>query len=179
MATKNYDANRSDYKTHVGMFGPILNLLGVQQFDIDVCCTEQNIPARTHFTKEINGLIQKWVGYCFMNPPFKTAISWVRKAVISVIENGCEVWAVLPTNRTEVGYYHDYIFNNTDCVFGFLRRKQGFIIPGEEHKDIVPSIAIMIVCFTKRAAEIEKIWNTVGLFETKAFRGGTEKEMDI
>jgi len=179
VATKNYDSDRSDYKTCAGMFGPILGFLNRRRFDIDVCCSDMNIPANVYFTKKLNGLIQKWTGICFMNPPFKTAISWVRKAVISVIENNCEVWAVLPTNRTEVGYYHDYIFNNRDCVFGFLRGQQGFIIPGEEDKAPVPSVAIMIVFFTKRAAEVETLWNKINFMGCKAFRGGVEGSLDI
>ena len=99
------------------MFRPILKFIEKKLFYIDVCCMDKNIPAVKHFTKEINGLIQDWIGFCFMNPPFKTAISWVRKAFIEVSKGNCEVWAILPTNRTEVNYYHDYIFDNKKlCV---------------------------------------------------------------
>lgn len=179
MATKAYDATRSDYMTPPVMIEPILSFLGRNGFDIDVCCTKKNIPALYHFTKFIDGLKQSWAGKCFMNPPFKTAIKWVRKAVIEVALHDCEVWAVLPTNRTEVNYYQDNIFCNSNCVFGFLRGKQGFIIPGEEDKEPVPSIGIMIACFTNRPEEVEKKWNEQKLFGARAFRGGYENRLEF
>ena len=172
MATKAYDANRSDYKTPQQIYQPILNFVGCGYFSIDVCCTDKDIPATFYFTKKEDGLAQRWAGRCFMNPPYNTAIKWVRKAEAEVAENMCEVCAVLPTNRTEVLYYQANIFNNPNCVFAFLPGKQGFIIPDEEDVPPVPSIGIMIVCFTKRAEAVEKAWNEIGLFNARAFRGG-------
>ena len=158
--------------TPLSMIEPILNFLGRNEFDIDVCCTKHNIPALQHFTKHVDGLAQNWHGKCFMNPPFNEAIKWVKKACMEVTMNGCEVWCVLPIDRFYVDYYHDYILNNYNCVFGILKGKQGFIIPGEEEKPPVPSVGIMIACFSRRAAEIEYCWNMEKLFGVKAFNGG-------
>jgi len=172
VATRNYNSDRSDYMTPLPMIEPILNFLGRKEFDIDVCCTKKNIPAHFRFTKKEDGLKQNWAGKCFLNPEFKYTRAWIKKTILEVMTNGCEVWCVLPIDRFYVDYYHDYILNNHNCVFGILKGKQGFIIPGEEEKDPVPSVGIMIACFSQRAAEIEYCWNMQKLFGVKAFIGG-------
>ena len=52
------------------------------EFDIDVCAPKGGIdyiPAKKHFCIEDDGLIQKWEGKVWMNPPFKEAGKWMTK----------------------------------------------------------------------------------------------------
>lgn len=172
MAEHDYSSQRHDYMTSHEMYSPILAFRDRTEFDIDVCCTQHNIPARQHFTEKEDGLIQTWEGLCFLNPEFRYTGKWVGKSVAEVAINNCEVWAVLPMDRLYVNYYHDYILNNRACVFGFLKGKQGFIIPGEEKEPIKPSVGIMIACFSNDAPEIEYCWNMENLFGIRAFLGG-------
>ena len=183
MASKDYSNKREDYKTPPAIYQIILDFIGAEKFEIDVCCTDFDIPANRHYTTNgifekntltqlTHGLNSNWWDYCFMNPPFSPCKKWVKKAVEQVNQNNCEVWAVLPTNRCEVLYYQEFIFNNPHCVFAFLPGKQGFIIPGEEHIPPIPSQGIMVACFSKRAAELQYNWNMGKVFNTKAFLGG-------
>lgn len=53
-------------------------------FNLDVCATDQNHKCDRYFTKEVDGLKQKWEGICWMNPPYGRSIGqWVKKAVMS------------------------------------------------------------------------------------------------
>ena len=55
-------------------------------FDLDVCASESNHKCEKYFTKEQDGLNQKWFGNCWMNPPYGREIGkWVKKAYESVM----------------------------------------------------------------------------------------------
>lgn len=188
MAQRSYDSIRDDYKTTAAIYKPILNFLNLNEFDLDVCCSDQNVPAKVYIMKDKafnsvtgnyledcgNGLKIKWWGKCFKNCPFPECRQWMKKAVHEVETNNCEVWAVLPADRFETKYYQEYILHNKYCCFGFLNGKQGFIIPGKENIPPVPSQKIVIACFSKRAAEIKYSWNREKLFNTRAFLGGVD-----
>lgn len=54
-------------------------------FDIDVAApedtTKRNCPAKAYYTEKDNGLIQKWEGLVWMNPPFSKPSPWVEKFI--------------------------------------------------------------------------------------------------
>lgn len=54
-----YNSLRDDYKTPPEIYKPILEVFNRKEFDIDVACTEHNIPAKRHFTKAEDGLKQE------------------------------------------------------------------------------------------------------------------------
>lgn len=174
MAKKDYDSIWDDYKTPPEIYEKILKYAGLKQFDLDVCCSEHNIPAKNYCDSFfVNGLQAEWLGKCFLNPPFRETIKWVRKAVESVNKYGfaTEVFAILPGDRFETKFYQECILQNPNCVFAFLQGKQGFIIPGRENEPIIPSQKIIIAIFTKKAAEWAYSWNFYDWFNTKAFIG--------
>ena len=70
-----YKALRDDYKTPPHIYEPILKYFKMNKFDIDVCCTDKNIPAEKYYTKEDDGLAQKWKGLCFKMLNIKCHIS--------------------------------------------------------------------------------------------------------
>lgn len=54
-------------------------------FDLDVCVSENNHKCAEYFTKEQDGLKQKWDGVIFCNPPYGSEVKeWVKKR--------CRVW---------------------------------------------------------------------------------------
>jgi hypothetical protein len=174
MAQKSYESIRDDYKTPPAIYETLLKFAGVEKFDLDVCCSDENIPALRYNKKcEVDGLATEWRGVCFCNPPFKEAQKWVRKAVEQVKKHGfgAEVWFVLPADRFENKFYQECIVQNPHCCFAFLPKKQGFIVPGEEDKPLKPSQKIVIAVFSRRAAEHAYGWNFYDLFNTKAFTG--------
>ena len=51
------------------------------KFTLDVCAIFKNAKCKRYFTKKINGLLKKWRGICWCNPPFDhTKRMWVKKA---------------------------------------------------------------------------------------------------
>lgn len=174
MAKKDYDSIRDDYKTPPEIYERLLKYAQIEKFDLDVCCSEHNIPAKAYNDVFfVDGLQTEWIGKCFLNPPFKETIKWVRKAVemVKKYKFDTEVFCVLPGDRFETKFYQECILLNPDCLFAFLPFKQGFIIPGQEDEPIKPSQKIIIAIFTKRAAEWAYSWNYYDWFNTKAFIG--------
>ena len=97
----------------------------VYHFDLDVCATHVNAKCRQYFTKEENGLTQKWSGVCWMNPPYGREISlWVRKAYESSLDAGTVVVCLLPA-RTDTKWWHDYVIAHTERI-RFIRGRLRF-----------------------------------------------------
>lgn len=76
-------------------------------FTLDVCSDGINNKCDSFYTKETDGLSQKWEGVCWMNPPYGREISkWMEKAYISSLE-GTTVVCLVPA-RTDTAWWHDY-----------------------------------------------------------------------
>jgi phage N-6-adenine-methyltransferase len=100
-----FNAKSIEYETPDYIFNPLNDEF---HFTLDVAATSQNTKCKKYFTKEDDGLIQKWSGICWMNPPFgKIMQKWVRKAY-SEWRNGITVVALLPV-RTNTKWWHEYI----------------------------------------------------------------------
>ena len=167
-----YQSLRDDYKTPPAIYEPLLKYFKRDKFDIDVCCTDENIPAAKYYTKEENGLIQPWHGLCFCNPPWNKSIKFVKKALEEIEKDrSTEVIFVLSSDKMYINYVQDSFLNNPDCVFLVLRGKQGFIIPGQEHEPLKPSVGTMIAILSKRAAEIQSNLNFYNFYGTAVFQG--------
>lgn len=170
-----YNSIRDDYMTPEDIYKPMLEIFGKQRFDIDVCCTVPNIPANINYTKNENGLLQNWSGLCFCNPPWKPTAKWLKKGVIEVqktlnaIKPACEVVYVIPSNRLETLYMQEHIINNPNCVWMVLPGKRGFIIPGHENEQLIPSVGVMVAILTNRPAWVLEQLNTIKPFNTTAF----------
>lgn len=76
-------------------------------FDLDVCASPENAKAPRFFTKEQNGLAQKWEGLCWMNPPYGRDIgSWLAYAFAQTC-GGATVVCLLPA-RTDTKWWHEW-----------------------------------------------------------------------
>lgn len=77
-------------------------------FTLDVCATAYNTKCDRYFTKEEDGLKQKWEGVCWMNPPYGRDIGlWVKKAYESSLK-GTTVVCLVPS-RTDTKWWHEYV----------------------------------------------------------------------
>jgi phage N-6-adenine-methyltransferase len=87
-------------------------------FNLDVCANNENAKCKNYFTKDQNGLIQEWVGVCWMNPPYgRTIKDWVKKAYESSLK-GATVVCLLPA-RTDTKWWHEY------CIKGQIEFIKG------------------------------------------------------
>jgi phage N-6-adenine-methyltransferase len=88
------------------------------RFDIDVCALPENAKCGKYYTPEENGLIQKWSGTCWMNPPYGRVIGkWIKKAYEEA-QDGATVVCLVPA-RTDTVWWHDY------CLKGEVRFLKG------------------------------------------------------
>ena len=92
----------------------IFEKLGLK-FDLDPCHSRQPIkwiPAAKTFTIDDNGLLQKWTGLVWLNPPYgRMTTSWLKK----MHEHRQGVALVFA--RTDCKWYHDYIVKAEAILF--------------------------------------------------------------
>ena len=107
-------------------------------FTLDVCAIAENAKCPRYYSPADDGLMQDWVGVCWMNPPYGREIGrWVQKAY----ESKAKVVCLLPA-RTDTKWFHEY------CVKGqitFLRGRLKF--GGSKNSAPFPS---MLVVFDRR-----------------------------
>lgn len=108
-------------------------------FTLDVCATPENAKCDKFYTKEQDGLKQKWGGnVCWMNPPYGRGIKeWVRKAFLISLRPDTQVVCLLPS-RTDTRWFHDY------CVRGqiwFIRGRLKF--GGAKNSAPFPSMIVI------------------------------------
>lgn len=99
-----WSSAKADWKTPPELFA---KLNAHYMFETDVCASADNALCDRYFTKEQDGLAQKWEGCCWMNPPYGRDIAkWMRKAHQSGLD-GATVVCLVPA-RTDTAWWHDY-----------------------------------------------------------------------
>lgn len=132
--TTRFVSKSDEHETPQSLFAPLNDEF---HFTLDVAANSENAKCQKYFTKEMNGLSQKWEGVCWMNPPFGQQIQkWVRKAYQSAQE-GCTVVCLLPA-RTNTGYWHDI------CMKGEIRFIRGYPKFGNAVQGLKAPLAIVI-----------------------------------
>lgn len=78
-------------------------------FTLDVCAIPENAKCKNYFTPSMDGLIQEWVGSCWMNPPYGKEIGlWMKKAYESFLNKSVTSVVCLIPARTDTKWWHDY-----------------------------------------------------------------------
>ncbi len=76
-------------------------------FTLDVCALPENAKCKRFFSSKENGLLQKWTGVCWMNPPYGREIEqWMQKA-LQESDRGATVVCLVPA-RTDTEWWHKY-----------------------------------------------------------------------
>lgn len=104
-------------------------------FTIDAAASAENHKLPRYFDRATNGLGQSWAGErVWCNPPFSDLGSWARKAWQEI---GAAPLIVLlvPANRTEQTWWHDYIEPFRDrpgspLRVEFIKQRRRFIAAG-------------------------------------------------
>lgn len=130
-----FSSETDEWPTPQDFFDGVNRRLG--PFDLDVCATPENAKCAQFFTKEQDGLAQKWTGKVWMNPPYGRAIGkWVQKAYESSL-TGALVVCLIPA-RTDTAWWHDFV---TKGNVRFIRGRLKF--GGCKHSAPFPSALVI------------------------------------
>jgi len=83
-------------------------------FTLDPCSTHENAKCKRHYTKEENGLLQRWRDeVIFMNPPYSNILRWLNKAENEIRYYNCKmVVCILPCD-TSTKWFHNYLWDQS------------------------------------------------------------------
>ena len=142
----NFEQKRNDYQTPPELYNKALMLMGLDEFDLDVCCSTANIPAKFHFIEGFaDGLLWDWEHYNWCNPPFNECVKWIKKAY-NEQQKGNNTIMLLPV-RTETKYWHDYILFNQNVTIYWLKKGTRFIDPDTQKEMDVFKNALALIYF--------------------------------
>ena len=145
----NFEQKRNDYKTPPVLYNMALEHWGIDKFDLDTCCTVENIPANEYCKNGItDGLSVDWRRFNWCNPPFNECAKWIKKAYDEQIK-GNETFMLIPV-RTETKYWHDYILYNDKVKIFWLRKGYEFINPDTNKTCGVFKNALALVYFSSK-----------------------------
>ena len=168
----NFEQTRNDYLSPPELVKEALKYLKIQKFDLDVCCSTDNIPAKNRYIDGIHdGLKEDWQKYNWCNPPYNVADEWVKKAYQEQ-QKGNFTAMLLPA-RTETKYWHDYILDNKKVKIKWLRKGYRFIDPDTNEYMGIYKNALAIVYFKGEKPKITKIDDSyvqIGLFENEKIK---------
>lgn len=129
----------------------------VFNFSIDVCAVQATAKCNNYFTPEINGLSQKWKGYCWMNPPYgREQIKWITKAYEEVEINLATTVCLIPA-RPDTKVWQEIIFPNAKAIC-FIKGRLKF----GNSKDSAPFPSALVVFGDNITEEQEECFKNLG-----------------
>lgn len=80
-------------------------------FTLDAAANSENALCDEYFSIERCGLLHRWHGKVWCNPPYSNVGAWVRKAHAEMtnVEPPRVIAMLLPANRTEQDWWHEYV----------------------------------------------------------------------
>ncbi len=121
-----------DRRTPDDLFAECCALAGIYHFDLDPCARDESTRGRGWYTLDEDGLSKPWSGNVWLNPPYSALPAWMEK--VDEERARCRnIVCLLPANRTEQGWWHDFIEEHaragTYRVFN-LKGRRRFDRPG-------------------------------------------------
>lgn len=120
-------------------------------FTLDVAATKDNAKCDRYFTKEQDGLRQRWVNsdgspaVIWCNPPYGRAIAdWVRKARLAAFHDDAVVVMLVPA-RTDTAWFHEDVLACEYASVEFVRGRLKF----GGCKDAAPFPSMLIIFDTR------------------------------
>lgn len=74
---------------------------------------------------EESGLLAKWTGRVFCNPPYSKIGEFLRKGLAHLANGDCELLVYLIPSRTDTAWFHDYCWKKSEIRFIRGRLKFG------------------------------------------------------
>lgn len=137
-------------------------------FTLDVAASLDNALCSSFYDLESDGLEQPWFGSVWCNPPYSDVGAWAEKAwaewrwdapcraSVPALES---IVMLLPANRTEQGWWQDYIEPGRragEIEVRFLRGRLRFDTPDHDYakqpKGNRPPFGVVLVIWSRRGA---------------------------
>lgn len=144
------------------------NITDFFNFDLDPCSPiiRPWDTAKRHFNINDNGLIQKWEGFVFCNPPYgRKTFTWINK--LASHGNGI----ALIFARTETIGFHSEVWEKADALFFFKGRLAFHYVDGKKGDEAnAPSVLIAYGEFAKSELKRFSLVNTGKFIENATGR---------
>ena len=99
----------------------------VFKFTLDAAASRENALCTEYFTKEDNSLLQEWHESTFVNPPYGRGITGEFVAVaFRQAFYGDKTSVLLPPARTDVSWFHEFIYEMPRVSHRFIRGRLKF-----------------------------------------------------
>ncbi len=155
MSKYDYSYNGNEYKTPPEIYNQALQYYGLDEFDVDVCCSENNIPAKYHIINGIeDGLTAEWGRYNWCNPPFNECEKWVKKAYAES-HKGNNTAMIIPV-RTERKYWHNYILFEENVYIKWLVKGLRFLDENNNYMGIYKNALAFVYFNAVEGAEVSE-----------------------
>lgn len=120
MSNVHFSSKTDDWATPQDLFDKLDKEF---HFTLDPCATKENAKCPKFYTREQDGLAQRWdMERVFCNPPYGRVIGdWVKK----MAERNALVCVALLPARTDTRWFHDYILCKAEIRFIKGRLKFG------------------------------------------------------
>ena len=115
----------------------IITALG--EFDLDPCAAHDRVTAKNHLYKEDDGLVHKWYGRVWLNPPYSRKLVCAFIGKMARHGNGI----ALIFNRMDIAMWHDIIFPTADSML-ILRGRLRFYRPNGSEGDSAGCGSVLI-----------------------------------
>lgn len=108
-----FSSKSNEWDTPRGFFALLDAEFG---FTLDACATAENTCCERYFDMATDGLLQRWDGVVWMNPPYGMEIGrWLLKAFTEA-QQGATVVCLIPA-RTDTSYWHRYVMRSSEIRF--------------------------------------------------------------
>lgn len=124
-----FSSKSDDWETPLWLYKEIAQSVGIEEYDTDPCTYAYNPLGCKHFyTKEQDGLKQKWYGNVFINPPFgfrkyegkrvyMTGL-WIEESHYrSHTDPDIKLITLLIPSRTDTEAFHKYVYDMENQKF--------------------------------------------------------------
>ncbi len=129
----------------------MVNNLGL--FDLDPCAYPNHPTAKNLFVLPTNGLLEKWDGRVWLNPPYSNPSDFLEK----MVSHGNGIALVLASVETK--WFHKHIWESADAVLFQMGRPKFKKVTGEE---VQLMRATVLIAYGK---------NNVDILEKSGIRG--------
>lgn len=139
-----FSSAKDDWETPDDLFR---TLNAEYKFTTDAAASHHNHKLPVYFTKEQNGLKQNWAGQrVWINPPYGLRMGdWFRKAE-NELALGCELVVFLVPARTDVKWFHRYVYKKPNVEIQFLPGRLKF--KGAKNAAPFPSMLVIMKPWT-------------------------------